>query len=251
MGIRLSLRREVLFFSIPFLVGLQGCIATRNWVNEQVTPLSGRLSESEGRLNQSEGRLKDSEGRVAQSEGRITQVEGRVVQVDAKAERALNSLANLRMERKLVLDLKEGAHFGFNSIALKDATRKEIDGFLSDMKGDLKEGESAIFLVAGHTDGIGSEEYNYELGRRRADSVARYLITQKKVDPTRVVTVSYGKGAPLADNGTKQGREKNRRVEIMVYREDIVTPASAAAKAPQERDDSDQRISRRTTEGSR
>jgi outer membrane protein OmpA-like peptidoglycan-associated protein len=154
-------------------------------------------------------------------------------QVDAKAEQALARLARLRLERRLVLDLREGASFAFNSAALAEETRREIDGFLSDLRGDLGEGEGAIFLVAGHTDSIGSEDYNYELGRRRAESVARYLITQKKLDPARLVTVSYGKSAPLADNSTKDGRRKNRRVEILVYREDI-SSAAFEAGAPAE-----------------
>jgi hypothetical protein len=48
--------------------------------------------------------------------------------------------------------MKDGANFGFNSAALPPQARKEIDGFLSDLKGDLAGGENAVFLVAGHTD---------------------------------------------------------------------------------------------------
>ena len=76
-------------------------------------------------------------------------------------------------------------------------------------------------MVAGHTDSTGDEDYNYELGKERAEAVARYLITQKVVDPTRVAVVSYGEGSPIADNSTLEGRKKNRRVEILVYEESI------------------------------
>jgi OOP family OmpA-OmpF porin len=161
--------------------------------------------------------------------------------VDAKAEKALSSLANLRLERRLVLDLKEGANFAFNSASLPPQAKKEIDGFLSDLKGDLAGSESAMFLIAGHTDNTGADDYNYELGRKRAENVAKYLILQKKVDPMRVVTVSYGKSAPLTENSDRESRGKNRRVEILVYREGISTastPASPGASksgAPQER----------------
>jgi hypothetical protein len=95
--------------------------------------------------------------------------------------------------------------------------------------------DGTIFLVAGHTDSAGSEEYNYELGKRRADAVSRYLITQKKMDPLRVHSVSYGESSPVAENKTAQSRAKNRRVEILVYREGITSSATAAAPQPEQR----------------
>ena len=207
---------------------VQGCLATRDWVREQVDPVSGRVSQNEARLNQTEGQVGSLGGRMAGAEGKLGQFDGRIGQVDAKTDKALNALANLRLERRFVIDMKDGANFGFNSSNLPTQAKKELDGFLSDLKGDPAGMEGAVFLVTGHTDGIGSEDYNYDLGRKRADAVSRYLITQKKMDPLRVVTVSYGKTAPAAENNTAQGRAKNRRVEILVYR-DAITSAAAGS----------------------
>jgi peptidoglycan-associated lipoprotein len=122
-----------------------------------------------------------------------------------------------------VIDIKEGANFATNSASLPMQAKKELDGFLSDLKGDPVVMDGLVFLIAGHTDGKGSEDYNYELGKRRADAVSRYLITQKNMDPLRVVTVSYGKNTPVAENNTPQGRAKNRRVEILVYRDGVTS----------------------------
>ena len=183
---------------ILLLLGVQGCLATRGWVTEQMAPLEGRVSNVETRLGQTE----------------------------AKADQALDRLDHLRLERRFVLNLKEGANFPFNSDSLTPETRSQIDGFLS----DLKETDDAIFLVAGHTDNAGSEAYNYELGQKRAASVARYLIAHKRLDPLRVTAVSYGKSAPIADNATREGRRKNRRIEILVYKEAIT--ASSGGTAP-------------------
>lgn len=217
----------------------QGCIATRDWVREQMDPLAGRVSQSETRINQAEGqitslggRLSGAEGKIGQVEGRLGQAEGRLGQIDAKADKALNALGNLRLERRFVVDMKDGANFSFNSHALPAQARKEIDGFLSDLKGDLASAEGAIFLVTGHTDSVGTPDYNYDLGKRRADAVGRYLVTQKKMDPLRVMTVSYGETVPAAENTTTQGRAKNRRVEILVYRENITSTASTANPQP-------------------
>ena len=219
----------------------QGCIATRDWVKEQMDPLSTRVSKDEERLTQSEnqigtltGRVSGVEGKLGQYEGRLGQYEGRLGQLDAKTDKALNALSNLRLERRFVIDMKEGANFAFNSANLPAQAQKEIDGFLSDLKGDAAASDSTVFLVAGHTDNAGSEEFNYELGKKRAEAVSRYLITQKKMDPLKVVAVSYGESAPLQDNSSSQGRAKNRRVEILVYRDAITSaPSTATAPAPQ------------------
>lgn len=216
--------------SVLVAPALQGCLATRDWVNEQLNPLGQRVSDSETRLGQTGSRVEKVEGRVSGVEGKVSDLDGRVGQVDAKAEKALNTFASLRLQRKLVLSMKEGAQFPSNSAAFSDQTKREIDGFLSDLKNDLKENDSAVFLVAGHTDNTGPDDYNYELGTKRASSVARYLITQKGIDPTRVVSVSYGEIAPLEDNKTRQGRQKNRRVEILVYKEGIASGPDAAAE---------------------
>ena len=209
----------------------QGCLATRDWVKETVMdPLSARVSQNEGRIEKAEGQIGSLGNRMSGVEGKLGQFEGRLGEVDAKADRALSAIANLRLERKLVIDMKDGANFAFNSASLPTSAQREIDGFLSDLKGDA--GETAMFVVAGHTDNVGSEEINYDLGKKRADAVGRYLVTQKKVDPMRVVPVSYGESNPTADNSSAQGRAKNRRVEILVYREGITSQPAMASSTP-------------------
>jgi len=211
----------------------QGCLATRDWVNENVSdPLAARISRSEGRLDQTEGQIGTLGGRMSGVEGRLGQFEGRLGQVDAKADRALNAIGNLRLERKLVIDMKDGANFAFNSSNLPKEATREIDGFLSDFKGDVAGGDGMVFMIAGHTDNVGPEEYNYELAKKRADAVSRYLITKKNLDPLRVVSVSYGESAPVEDNKTLQGRAKNRRVEILVYRDGVTSAAAAPIGQP-------------------
>ncbi len=218
------------------MLAAQGCVATRDWVREQMDPLAGRVSQSETRLGQAESQITGLGGRVAAVEGKLGEFDGRLGGIDAKAEKALSGLANLRLERRAVIDMKEGANFAFNSANLPMQARKEIDGFLSDLKGDPNGTEGTIFLIAGHTDSAGSDDYNYELGKRRADAVSRYLITQKKLDPLHVVTVSYGKTAPAADNSTAKGRAKNRRVEIFVYREGITSSPTASTLQTEQKD---------------
>jgi peptidoglycan-associated lipoprotein len=215
--------------AVGSLLLTQGCIATRDWVREQMDPVSSRVSQSEQRLTQAESQIGSLGNRMTGVEGKLGQFEGRLGQLDAKTDKALNSLANLRLERRFVIDMKEGANFAFNSVALPAQAQKEIDGFLSDLKGDVAGADGPIFLIAGHTDNVGAEDYNYDLGKKRADAVSRYLITKKNMDPLKVISVSYGESTPLQDNSTSQGRAKNRRVEILVYRDGITSAPSTAA----------------------
>src|SRR5215475_2555520 len=111
------------------LLVMQGCIATRDWVREQMDPMSSRVATNEQQI----GALSN---RTSGVETKLGQFEGRLGQVDVKTDKALNTLANLRLERRFVIDMKEGANFAFNSAALPAQAQKEIDGFLSDLKGD-------------------------------------------------------------------------------------------------------------------
>ena len=75
---------------------------------------------------------------------------------------------------------------------------------------------NAYVVLAGYTDSVGTEEYNYMLSRRRAVSVANYLKSNHNIDPSRIVMNWLGKANPIASNDTEEGRSQNRRVEIAV-----------------------------------
>jgi outer membrane protein OmpA-like peptidoglycan-associated protein len=148
--------------------------------------------------------------------------------VDAKTEQALSALTNLKVERRVVIDLKEGANFKFDSANLPPKAKKEIDAMLNEMQSESSGLGGTTFVVAGHTDNTGGPGYNYDLGQKRANAVARYLAARKTVEPgTRVIPVSYGETNPLSANNTAEGRAKNRRVEILVYRDAVATDAAA------------------------
>jgi outer membrane protein OmpA-like peptidoglycan-associated protein len=77
----------------------------------------------------------------------------------------------------------------------------------------LQEFNKTVIVVAGHTDSVGSTEYNQALSERRATSVANYLLS-RAVLAARIETVGFGESTPIADNGTDAGRSLNRRVEL-------------------------------------
>jgi outer membrane protein OmpA-like peptidoglycan-associated protein len=69
--------------------------------------------------------------------------------------------------------------------------------------------------IEGHTDSIGSDSYNRRLSEKRADSVKRYLIQHFPIPSDRLVVRGFGKSNPIASNDTSEGRDKNRRVEVV------------------------------------
>ena len=77
----------------------------------------------------------------------------------------------------------------------------------------LDEFDQTVVEVAGHTDSTGTDSYNQSLSERRASSVANYLVGQG-VMRERLITVGMGERYPVANNGTVDGRQANRRVEI-------------------------------------
>ncbi len=93
--------------------------------------------------------------------------------------------------------------------------KPEFHRVLDDIGDTLVKYESTVIQVAGHTDSVGSAEYNQQLSINRANSVKDYLV-RDGVIPQRLLTTGYGESAPIADNATAEGRQQNRRVEITV-----------------------------------
>jgi len=111
--------------------------------------------------------------------------------------------------------------FAVNSTEISPSFQAALDNVAQSM---TKYPDSLID-VYGHTDSTGSDAYNLDLSKRRADSVARYLI-MRGVSSARIQTQGMGKNYPVADNTTPEGRAKNRRVEIKIT---PVTKDEAAA----------------------
>lgn len=122
----------------------------------------------------------------------------------------LSELATKQNERGLVVTLGD-ILFDFNGTTLKPGGHKQINR-LAEV---LKKATNRNVTVEGHTDSVGSDEYNRNLSQQRADVVRQALIEQG-VDKARISSKGLGEGYPVATNATDAGRQRNRRVEIII-----------------------------------
>lgn len=103
------------------------------------------------------------------------------------------------------------AFFDFDKTAVKAEGKAKLD----EVAAKLKDMDTEVVVAVGHTDSVGSAAYNQKLSERRAEAVKAYLVS-KGVDPKKVYTEGKGETQPIADNKTRDGRAKNRRVELEV-----------------------------------
>ncbi len=99
--------------------------------------------------------------------------------------------------------------FDFDKSEIKPEYYQELADFASYMR---QQQSFTVVEIAGHTDSIGTEEYNQKLSERRAKAVRDYLVNTHGMDPDLFSAVGYGESKPIASNDTEEGRAKNRRI---------------------------------------
>lgn len=108
--------------------------------------------------------------------------------------------------------IKDQVHFPTNSAAISADSFKILDEVASTL---IVHAELTNVEVQGHTDDVGGADLNLDLSQRRANAVRLYL-TEKGIDPARLVAKGYGSTVPIASNGAEAGRSQNRRVQFVI-----------------------------------
>jgi outer membrane protein OmpA-like peptidoglycan-associated protein len=200
---------------------------------EQATVEAKRQAE----LTEAREAQMKAEAAQARSEAEAKQAAERAKAQAAKedAERARAATAALRAQllqqlnsvlqtsdspRGLVVNMGD-VLFDFGKYNLKPDTKIT----LAKLAGIIQSHPGLHLAIEGHTDNIGSDEANMKLSQQRGDTVREFLVQQGLVADT-VTAVGLGKAEPVADNSTNEGRQKNRRVEIIVSGETIGTKIS-------------------------
>lgn len=158
-----------------------------------------------------EKRLREEQ--LGQKEMELREREQALARAEAEREALKQELAALeakKTERGMVMTLGD-VLFDTGKAALLPGAMSTIDRLAH----FLKEYPEKTVLVEGHTDDVGSAEFNQRLSEQRAASV-RAALLDRGIEGHRIETLGMGESTPIADNGSESGRMKNRRVEIVI-----------------------------------
>lgn len=156
------------------------------------------------------------------------QAEAEKAQLRAQLLSQLNSILQTRdSARGLIVNMSD-VLFDTGSSTLKPGAREK----LAKISGILLAHPGLNLQIEGHTDSVGSDEFNQELSERRADTVRDFLAEQG-VPASTITARGFGKTQPVATNDTPEGRQRNRRVELVVNGDSIGNAAAAGATTNQ------------------
>lgn len=195
---------------VAALVGTTGC-ATKKYVKQETGAVNTRVDDVQGQVEQNQTRLNTHDKTLAAHEQKMGEI-SQTAQDALKRAQDAGKLAEGKFLYETVLT-DEKVKFGFDTSDLSPEAQSAIDEFAAKIKEDNK---NVYVEIQGHTDNIGSEKYNQELGLLRAEAVRRYLNQKQSFPLHRINVISYGKTTPIADNKTRDGRSQNRRVVLVV-----------------------------------
>jgi outer membrane protein OmpA-like peptidoglycan-associated protein len=148
--------------------------------------------------------------------------------MDNQAAELQRDLKDAKVER-----VGEGIKITFNSGILfdvdSDKLRPDASASLKNLAKVLNKYDDTEVMVQGHTDNTGSDDHNLALSKERAGSVGKLLKTDG-VKAGRIAESGLGETSPVADNGTVDGRQANRRVEVAIWANEKLKKAAADGK---------------------
>jgi outer membrane protein OmpA-like peptidoglycan-associated protein len=198
------------------------------------TTLNGRIDKTNADVGEVRDGVARVDTKVTAVDGRVTQLDTQTTQrfegvktevsaVDRKAGQAQTS-ADRVASNVVVLDDKfsnrnqfsvaaeKAILFKFDSAKIDSKFQSELES-IADM---LQKNPDALIVLEGRTDSRGDDSYNVKLGERRVDSVKRLLAVDMGIPIYRIHEISFGAAKPIAENKSKEGREKNRAVMLTV-----------------------------------
>jgi len=207
--------RQLVFFAglVVFIALVTGpACATKKFVKTESATLDQKIADVSSEVEASQKRIKEHDEQLATIGSLISQHDGQFKAVDGKIEEVKTLIKGNLVLTATVKN--SDAKFGFNSAELGPEAKGVLDSFVQKL---IEENKGVYIEIQGHTDNTGPDEVNQVLGQKRAEAVMMYLYKQHRIPLHRMSAVSMGSAMPIADNGTRDGRSQNRRVEILVY----------------------------------
>ena len=226
------------------------CIASRKFVRNEVKTSSDNLSTTlNGRIDKTDSEVSEVRDGVSRVDTKVNGVDARVTQLDTKTNERFDSVKNdvTSVDKKAVQAQSAADRTAANlttlddkfvnrnqfSVAAEKAILFKFDSAKIDSKYEselesiaemLQKNADALIVLEGRTDSRGDQNYNVKLGERRVESVKRLLAVDMGIPIYRIHEISFGSAKPIAENDSREGREKNRAVVLTV----LVPKASGA-----------------------
>ncbi len=199
---------------VATLVFAPGC-ATKKYTRTQVSDSEARLAE---RLDGVDSTIEENQDLILEQSRRLGEQEAQLGEVSKTAQDALERAiaAGKLAEGKLIYERvlsDDEVQFPVNGATLNDAAKAALDEFAAEL---AARNEGVFIEIQGHTDSTGNEDHNMRLGQRRAEAVRLHLNRAHGFPLHRTSVISYGESEPIADNSTREGRSRNRRVSLVV-----------------------------------
>ena len=199
--------RKWLFYCLAVALLVSGC-ASKKYVGTEVGDVETRMTE---RVDGIETQVEENQTRLARHDDQIGDL-SQTAQDALDRAIAAGQLAEGKFLYETILT-DDQVRFGFDSADLGEEALAALDHFADRLR---QENANVFIEIQGHTDASGAEDYNLQLGERRAEATRRYLSLNHGIALHRMATISYGEAAPIADNGTREGRSQNRRIALVV-----------------------------------
>jgi outer membrane protein OmpA-like peptidoglycan-associated protein len=202
--------------------------------NDRVANLDTRTNEQGRRIEGLNGDLQKTNNDLQKTNGDLQKTTAATSQAQSAAQNA-QSTADQTQGRVVTLEenfqnrnqynvvLEKAVMFQFGSSKLEPTYSSMLDD-VAEMVGQHPD---ALIMLEGRTDSTGDSAYNVQLGERRAEAVKRYLVVEKSVPMFRVHQTSFGAAKPIAENNSREGREKNRVVAVSVLVPRTATKAAS------------------------
>jgi outer membrane protein OmpA-like peptidoglycan-associated protein len=181
--------------------------------------LSGRETQALEYINIQRAEDADIGGRCPAGAPAAMQINKEALLASVLAEANFNDNKSISVETvdiagersdRVKMDVSVGFAYKSTSLSAESLPALEDAAML------LRKFPAADATVAGYTDSVAPQAYNVKLSQQRAAAVRKALINDYGIDSDRLIAIGYGEDNPIADNGTAEGRAKNRRVELII-----------------------------------
>lgn len=199
---------------IALIAGV-GC-ASKGFVRDEVAALDQKVEGVETSVEENQKRIKEHDERLATLGSLIKEQETELSNQRSEFDSKITEVKKAAQGKLIFQETlrNDQTKFKFDSYELSDEAKITLDVFVQKL---VEENRGVYLEIQGHTDSTGPEDWNLILGRKRAEAARDYLHKKYSIPLHRMEVVSYGGEQPVGDNSTRDGREQNRRVVILVY----------------------------------